>query len=319
MTAVAPWSPCRAEPPGNASGGAAPRYVVDPSWPQKPDEFTWAAMPGIAVDARDNVYLFTRSRPSVQVYRPDGALVRAWNTENPPGAHHIEIGPKGNVWTTDFKNHVVQKYTPEGKLLMTVGEAGTAGDDQRHFDGPTDVAVLPGGEFFVSDGYGNRRVVRFDASGEFVKQWGREGEGPGEFALPHAIAVDSQGRLYVADRGNARIQVFNTEGKLLDVWENLIAPWGFHMSPQDELWVCGSSPERHKVEGRWSVVPPPDQLLMKLSPQGKVLLRVPLEKTATPPGKPGELNWIHGIAVDSQGNLYLGDIQGHRAQKFRPQ
>jgi len=316
--AMLSWSPCRAGPAGEGSLDAAPRYAVDPSWPQKPAEFTWAAMPGIAVDGQDNVYIFTRSRPSVQIYRPDGSLVRAWNTDNPPGAHHIEIGPEGNVWTTDMKNHVVQKYTPKGKLLLTLGEAGVAGDDERHFGGPTDVAVLPGGEIFVSDGYGNRRVVHFDKSGKFVKQWGSEGQRPGEFALPHAIAADSKGRLYVADRENARIQVFDTQGKLLKVWEKLITPWGFHMTEQDELWVCGASPERRKVEDRWAVVPPPDQLLMKLNTKGEALLRVPLAMTATPPGKPGELNWVHGVAIDSQGNLYLGDIQGKRAQKFSP-
>ena len=230
-----------------AATRAQPRYAVDPDWPQKPAEYTWASLPGVAVDAKDNVYLFTRNAPSAQIYRGDGTLVRAWNTQHPKSAHHIKIGPKGNVWTADNENHLVQKYTPQGKLLLSLGESGQPGDDRSHFNGPTDVVVLPGGEFFVSDGYGNRRVVHFDSSGKYVKQWGTEGEGPGQFALPHAIVADSHGRLYVADRENARIQVFNTGGKLLAVWDKLITPWGFHMTPQDEIWVCGASPERRKV------------------------------------------------------------------------
>jgi len=201
--------------------------------------------------------------------------------------------------------------------------------------------VLPTGDIFVSDGYGNRRVIHFDKTGKYIHQWGEAGTKPGQFALPHSIVADSHGRLYVADRENARIQVFDTSGRLLAVWANIITPWGLYMSKNEELWVCGSSalrasgpregaadprveavrpakgqPEARETASEWEVLPPPDQVVMKLSLQGQVLLRVPLVKTPTPPGKAGELDWVHGLAVDSQGNLYLGDIQGQRAQKF---
>jgi len=179
------------------------------------------------------------------------------------------------------------------------------------------MAVLPTGDIFVTDGYGNRRVMHFDAAGKYVNQWGREGTEPGRFALPHSIVADSHGRLYVADRENARIQVFDTKGNLLAVWPDLMTPWGLWLTKKEELWVCGSSPVKDDT-GKWLVYPPSDQVLMKLSLKGKVLLRVPLKKTTAPPGKVGELNWVHAIAVDSKGNLYLGDIQGHRAQKFSP-
>ncbi len=301
------------------SDAAAPCYAVDTGWPKKPAGAEWAAMPGITVDLKDNIYIFTRSEPTVQVYRPDGTLVRSFNTENHQAAHHIQIGPKGNIWLTDHKGQVVEKYSPAGKRLLTLGEPGVAGDDESHFNGPTDMAVLPSGDIFVSDGYGNQRIVHFDKDGRFVKQWGTAGEGPGQFALPHAIVADSGNRLYVADRENCRIQVFNTDGKLLDVWDDLLTPWGFHITGKDELWVCGSSVVPKRGGKRPPVVPPPDQVVMKLSTSGKVLMRVSLPKTADPPGKLGEVNWVHGIAVDSQGNLYLGDIQGRRAQKFSPQ
>jgi DNA-binding beta-propeller fold protein YncE len=193
---------------------------------------------------------------------------------------------------------------------------GLAGNDQSHFDKPTDMAILPTGDIFVSDGYGNRRVIHFDATGKYVNQWGEAGTKPGQFALPHSIVADSKGRLYVADRENARIQVFDTKGKLLVVWENIVTPWGLWMTKNDEIWVCGSSCMRKDGTDEWIVTPPSDQFVMKLNLRGKVLLRVPLQKTLVPPGKSGEVNWVHGIALDSQGNIYLGDIQGRRAQKF---
>jgi hypothetical protein len=251
------------------------------------------------------------------------------------------VDPEGNIWTTDIKSHLACKHSPEGKVLLTLGEAGRAGTDEKHFDRPTDVVVLPAGDIFITDGYGNRRVIHFDKTGKYINQWGEAGAKPGQFALPHSIVADTHGRLYVADRENARIQVFDTSGKLLAVWTNIITPWGLYMTKSDELWVCGSSalrasspgagaadprveavrPAKGQQEARetaseWAVLPPPDQIVMKLSLQGQVLLRVPLVKTATPPGKAGELDWVHGLAVDSQGNLYLGDIQGQRAQKF---
>lgn len=292
------------------------RYVVDLTWPRKPDHIKWGQMPGVTVDARDRVYVFNRSEPAVQVYQADGTFLRAWNIGDAGGAHGIRIGPENSIWTTDIKNHVVRKYDPEGKLLLTLGELGQAGSDERHFDKPTDVAVLPNGEIYVSDGYGNRRVIHFDAAGKYINQWGEAGSKPGQFALPHSIVADSQSRLYVADRENARIQVFDRDGKLLDVWTNIVTPWGLYLTRNDELWVCGSSPVTGAEPGKWAVLPPPDQVVMRLNVKGQVLLRVPLWKTASPPGQPGEVDWVHGIALDSNGNLYLGDIQGQRVQKF---
>jgi DNA-binding beta-propeller fold protein YncE len=279
-----------AQPPTFQQSSISLKYVVDVTWPQKPEHFKWGQMPGITVDNQDQVYIFTRSQPAVQVYQADGKFLRAWNVEDFGGAHYIRLGPKGSVWTANINSHVVRKYSPEGRLLLTLGEPGQAGADRGHFDRPTDMVILPTGDIFVTDGYGNRRVIHFDATGKYVNQWGREGAKPGQFALPHSIVADSHGRLYVA---------------------------GLWLTKKEELWVCGSSPVKDDA-GKWLVIPPSDQVLMKLSLKGKVLLRVPLKETTVPPGKPGELDWVHGIAVDSQGNLYLGDIQGSRAQKFSP-
>lgn len=306
----------RAQPPAGLHDSTELHCIVDTAWPEKPERFEWAQMPGIAVDDKDQVYICTRSRPAVQVYKTDGTFMRAWDSGDSSGSHFIRIGPEGNVWTANIVDHVVRKHSPEGKLLLTIGEVGVAGADRGHFDKPTDMAILPSGDIFVTDGYGNRRVVHFYANGKYVNEWGQEGSQPGQFALPHSIVADSKGRLYVADRENARIQVFDTKGKLLAVRENLVTPWGLWLTKNQDLWVCGSSCLKKEGTNEHVVLPPPDQVLVKLNLKGEVLLRVPLQKTAVPPGKSGELDWVHGIAVDSRGNFYLGDIQGKRAQKF---
>lgn len=294
----------------------SPKYVIDPTWPQKPDQFMWVQMPGVTIDHQDHIYIFTRNNPAVQVYETDGTLVRAWDVEDPNGAHFIRIGPDGNVWAANITNHTVRKYTPDGKLLMTLGEPGRAGADRNHFDRPTDMAILPSGDIFVADGYNNRRIIHFDATGKYLNQWGQEGTEPGQFALPHSIVADSRGRLYVADRENARIQVFDTKGKLLAVWSDLITPWGLWISEEDEIWACGSSVTKKEGTEELNILPPSDQIVLKLNRKGRILQRVPLTMTPDTPGNAGELNWVHGIAFDSRDNLYLTDIQGYRAQKF---
>jgi DNA-binding beta-propeller fold protein YncE len=291
-------------------------YVVDPQWPHRPDGITWAEMPGVAVDAQDRVFLFTRSPQPVQVYDANGKFLRTWGQDILKNAHHIKIDHEGNVWVADIGTHVVQKYTPEGKLLLTLGTLGVLGRDKAHFNRPTDMAITPAGDIFVSDGYGNSRVVHFDKDGKYVKEWGELGTKPGQFSTPHAIALDSKGRLYVADRNNARIQVFDQSGKFLNEWRNLVVPWGLCMTKNDELWVCGSSPMQWRKEDQSLGVPPKDQVFMKFNTEGKLLQLWTVPKGADGLEKPGECNWVHAIAADSKGNLYVGDIRGKRAQKF---
>ncbi len=292
-------------------------YKVDPSWPQRPDGVTWGAMTGVTLDAQDNVYVYTRGTPPVQVYDTKGRYLRGWGQDVLKSAHFIHIDPKGFVWVPDLDTHTVRKFTPEGKLLLTLGTEGRSGCDEKHFYLPTDIAVTPAGDVFVSDGYGNNRIVHFDADGRFVKAWGKMGVKPGEFSIPHAIEVDSKGRLYVCDRNSARVQVFDQRGKFLDEWRNIMVPWGIHIAKGDDIWICGSSPMRWPEKGGFGG-PPKDQLFMRFDPSGKVhqLWTLPL----CPEGKekPGEVNVVHGIAVDTKGNVYLGDVNGKRVQKFVP-
>lgn len=311
--------PCVAQEPAKyPKVNAAAAYIVDPAWPKKPAAMKWAQMPGIAVDAQDRVYLFTRTDTPVQVYDADGNFVRSWGSDvlKPGAAHHVKIDHDGNIWLADIADHVVRKFTPEGKLLLTLGTPGAAGRDSTHLDKPTDMAITPAGDVFVSDGYGNARIVHFDKNGKFVKTWGELGHGPGQFSIPHAIAVDSKGRLYVADRNNVRVQVFDQSGKLLDEWRDVVVPWGFHVTKHDEIWVCGSSPMRWGLKDNALGCPPKDQVFMKFNTAGRLLQLWTVPKGADGLEKPGECNWVHCIAADSKGNLYVGDIVGKRAQKF---
>jgi DNA-binding beta-propeller fold protein YncE len=292
-------------------------YQHDPNWPQKPAEAVWAAMPGVAVDANGHIWTFNRGNIPIQVYTADGALVRMWGQGEFKNPHHIKIDREGNVWVSDTLLHTVRKCTPDGKVLLTLGTPGEAGTDEKHLNQPTDMAITPSGEVFVADGYGNNRVVHFDAQGRFVKAWGKLGIGPGEFSLPHAIVVDSRGRLYVADRNNARVQVFDQSGKFLAEWRNLITPWGIWITPKDEIYVCGSSPMLwSETRGSMLSIPPKDQVVMRFDPDGRVRQIWTFPKGEDGKEKPGDLNWVHAIAVDSGGHLYLGDINGKRAQRF---
>jgi 6-bladed beta-propeller len=294
-------------------------YRVDPKWPETRDNLGWGPMSGVAVDAQDNVWVLARSNPSVRIYQPNGTFVRAWGTGLLDTPHQLKLDRQGNVWLVDSGNHVVIQCTAEGKVIRTLGTRGEAGSDERHFNRPTDVVITPEGDVFVADGYGNSRVVHFDKNGNFVKSWGRLGTGPGEFSLPHAIALDSKGRLYVADRNNVRIQVFDQDGSFIDHWRNIVVPCAFWMTKDDELWVCGSSPMPWRADDKVLGYPPVDQLFMKFNTSGKLLQlwSVPLGEDGKE--RPGDLNWAHGLALDSKGNIYAVDIKGKRAQKFVPQ
>lgn len=314
---------------GQASDPDEPVVVefdVDPKWPQRPEKISgkgWVS--GLAVDAEDRVWFFRKGPDPVQVYTADGEFVRSWGQGLFEQPHHLRIDHQGHVWVADFGLHVVQKFTPEGKLLMTLGVRGEKGVDEKHFNMPTDMAITKSGDIFVSDGYGNRRVVHFDKDGKFIKTFGDAGPKPGQFVLPHAIVVDSKGVLYIADRNSGRIQLFDQSGKFLDQWSNVLMPWGLSVTKDDALWVCGSSPHWWFRHGKYPEYK--DQVFMRFATTGRVLQTwtLPLgdigtnkDKPDTSKLKPGETVGAHCIAQDSKGNVYVGDIYGERAQKFVP-
>jgi DNA-binding beta-propeller fold protein YncE len=167
----------------------------------------------------------------------EGKYVRSWGKGLFGNPHGLRIGRDDHVWITDTGHHLVMEFTPTGELRRTLGTKGQAGATETTFNRPTDVAFLPSGDFFVTDGYGNSRVVKFSRDGKYLKEWGRRGAGLGEFDLPHAAVVDSRGILYVSDRENNRIQIFDSDGKQLGVWTHLGATQGIDIGPGDDMWI----------------------------------------------------------------------------------
>ena len=298
----------------------APWFAVDPDWPKRPADIPWSDMPGVAIDKTDNIWCYTRIQPAIQVYSPEGTLIKSWSTETNSTAHQIKIDKTGNVWLADIGLHLVRKFTPEGKELMHIGTLGEAGNDETHLNKPTDMAISSNGDVFISDGYGNARIVHCDKNGKFIKAWGTLGNTDGRFSIPHAIAIDSKDRIYVADRNNVRIQVYDTGGKLVDSWRNIVVPWGFCITENDDIWVCGSSPMKWQFNPKYPGAPlgcpPKDQVFMRFRPNGRLMQIWTIPKATDGEERPGELNWLHCLAVDKVGNIYAGDIIGKRMQKF---
>ncbi|MSO23591.1 MAG: 6-bladed beta-propeller [Acidobacteria bacterium] len=218
-----------------ADGNDKPGYRVVPDWPKLPPGYQFGDVPGVAVDSKGRVFVFHRGKNRVMIFESDGAFVSSWGDDLIEGAHHVKIDRDGYVWLSDYKAHVVHKCTADGKVLMTLGTPKVQGEDAAHFYQPTDMAFASNGDIYVSDGYGNNRVVQFSREGKYIRAWEKKGRAPGEFNLPHAIAVDSRDRVYVADRSNARIQVFDRSGKFLYLWDHLLVPWGFFVTAKDEI------------------------------------------------------------------------------------
>jgi DNA-binding beta-propeller fold protein YncE len=297
-------------------------YKVDANWPlEKAPGGDWAAMSSVAVAPDGNVWTFNRGKIPIQVYSPQGKLLKAWGEGMFTNAHTIRFDNTGNLWIIDTNSQTVRKFSEDGKVLMTLGTLNQAGEDQTHMNQPNDVAFAPNGDIYVSDGYGNDRVVIFDKNGKFVRAWGKLGARPGEFSQPHSVALDSKGRVYVADRNNARIQIFDSTGKFLTEWKNIITPWYIVITKNDEIYVCGSSPTRWSDVPATQVMlatPPKDQILLKLDTEGHIKLLTVFPKGENGKEKPGDLNWVHSMAVAADGTIYFGDVQGKRAQKFVP-
>lgn len=269
-------------------------FRPDPAFPQLPDSITLGACSGVAVNSKGNVYLFHRGKQPVICLDAGGKFVTAWGDDTIGVAHGLRIDAEDNVWVTDIGNHQVIKFSPDGKVLLALGKAGSPGDGIDEFNKPTDVALGPQGEIYVSDGYGNNRVIKFTPHGGYLTQWGEAGTGPGQFNLPHSIVIDPQGRIVVGDRENNRVQVFESNGKLLAVWKGF-APYGLAHDRQGHLFVA---------DGRANKV-------LQLNDQGNVVRSWGREGT-----RPGEFRLPHMLAADAQGNLLVGEITGERFQKL---
>ena len=296
-----------------ASADVAEAYRVVEDWPQLPSDLELGEVAGVAVDSHNHVFIFHRGdeKSILCVEAGTGALVHSFGGGMFKNAHGLAVDQEDNVWVTDTQRHQVFKFSHDGALLMTVGEEGVSGDDESHFNQPTDVVVTRQGDFFVSDGYGNSRIVKFDARGEFLFAKGTKGSRPRQFDLPHGIAIDSQGRIYVADRSNMRIQVFDTNGNFVREWKSeqlgeVGRPWGLEVGPDELLYVIDGGDMNPDTDDHAQ--------LIKMDLQGNVLARWSSYGTA-----PGQLSWGHDVAVGADGAIYTAEVRNNnRAQKFVP-
>ncbi len=248
-----------------------------------------------------------RMQHMVMVFDKAGKLVDSWEQQNKElvNAHSVAISPydpEKHVWLVDYIGHQVLKFTNDGKkLVMRLGEKGVAGDDKTHFAQPSGIAFMPNGDIFITDGYVNTRVVRFSKDGKYLYEFGKPGKGPNpgpsEFNTVHSMVIDAKHRLYVSDRNNSRVQVFDEQGKFLDMWKDIPLPYYLYMDKNQNVWIGDGTV--HKI--------------MKYDLNGKLLYQWGVFGR-----RPGELWGPHAISVDSEGSLYLANAQGNNVAKYRP-
>jgi DNA-binding beta-propeller fold protein YncE len=279
-------------------------YELVEGWAKLPGGWSFLDVGGVTVDAQDRVYVFNRSAHPVIVFDHEGNFLTSWGEELFKHAHGTRVGPDGCIYCTDDKDHTVRKLTLEGELLMTLGARDRPSDTgylQDWFDyhwslsritkggapfnRPTGVAIASSGEIYVTDGYGNARVHKFAADGKLLMSWGKPGGALGQFRVPHNIWLDKQDRLWVTDRENHRIQIFNTQGEFLSQWQDIMRPQDLIIDDEGVVYVADSGL-------RVCIFTPDGRLITSWGTEereeDKALFLAP-----------------HAIAMDSRGDLYV--------------
>jgi DNA-binding beta-propeller fold protein YncE len=269
-------------------------YRLVPDFFHLPPDEHFVEPAGVAVNSKGHIYVFHRGKHPLMEFDPSGKFLRSIADDLFVTAHMVRVDAEDNLWTTDVGSHVVLKLSPEGRVLLALGRMRIPGDDVLHFNQPTDVALDREGNIYVADGYGNSRVLKFDKYGNPLMGWGMKGSGPGQFDLPHTIVIDGD-LVYVGDRENARIQIFDTGGRYLREWR-LGHPFGLVITPDHSIYMADA------IAGR----------ILKIGRDGKVVgvFRGP------EPGRGPHFD-PHQIAVDKDGSFFSAEVLGWRAQKFR--
>jgi DNA-binding beta-propeller fold protein YncE len=310
-------------------------YTVAEGWPQPWSKtgYIWGSQPAVFAESPDRIFIGARgelklpetlprgfngiwgslgqraTEPKAEVRNclivvdRNGKLLESWTQWDSlfegSGPHKIRISPydpQKHVWVVNDGKHQIHKFTNDGKqLVMTLGEAGVAGEDATHFGMPQDLAFMPDGSFLVADGLRNGRIARFDKDGKFVSSFGTRGQGPGQLSGVHGIAIDKDRRIYVADRSNRRIQIFDEAGKVLDTWPNFRQVNDIVVSGDNTIWVVDGTNAR----------------LIQFDKNGKRLYWWGAYGV-----QPGQFWEPHQISVDTEGNLYIADSFGGRTQKY---
>jgi peptidylamidoglycolate lyase len=298
------------------------KYELVNNWPDLPKELRLGNPTGISIDTNQNIVVFHRadrewpligsmpdspiqSKTILIINKDNGKLISSWGDNLFIMPHGLKVDSQNNIWVTDVGLHQVFKFSHEGKLLLKLGQARVAAHDSEHFNKPTDIAITKGGSFYVSDGYGNSRIIKFSATGKYLFDWGIKGETEAEFEIPHGVSLDEIGNVYVADRENNRIQVFDSTGKFIKQFS-------------DNSYGAISA----VVFYRSKIFAVDDFTFLKLKHRGSdIFIFDTTGKVQTRFGRSGfykgKISWYHDLTVDRDENIYVGDILGNTIQKFR--
>lgn len=299
-------------------GEGAFRYEI-PSTPQNwgelPEGWDYGDVAAVGVGRNDEVYVFTRGEHPMLVFDRDGKLLRTWGEGQFRRPHGVHIGSDDSIYCTDDGDHTVRKYTPDGKLLLKIGLSGRPAPfmSGMPFHRCTHTALSPQGDIYVSDGYGNARVHKYSPDGEFLFSWGEPGSGPGQFNIVHNICCDAEGWVYVADRENHRVQVFDGDGRYEAQWNNVHRPCGLSMdgSAQPLFYIGELAPGQEFSNRNWPNLGPRVSIL---SASGRLLARI---GDYGGPDVPSPFVGPHGVAVDSAGSIFVGELSRALIQKER--
>lgn len=279
--------------------GGLLKYRVNIRFGEEPDTmpagWKFGRVSAVAANPEGEVFVFQRGPKAdpIVVFDAKGKYLRSWGKGMFGNPHGMRVAKDGNIFVTDNGDHQMIKFTPKGERLLTLGIKGKAGTDAKTFNRPTDIAFASNGDFYVSDGYGNSRVVKFSADGKYILDWGKKGKGPGEFNTPHSVAVDSKGLVYVSDRENNRIQIFDGNGKFLRQWTHLGATQNIFITPKDEMWIIT---HRNNIEN-----------LTYDTLAGRIMrIDVTTGKILGAMESPG--HWIH---ASHTGEIFIGSLTGN--------
>jgi len=300
------------------------KYELVSNWLDLPKDFKLGNPTGIGIDTNQNIIVFHRadrewslfgsipdepiiSKTILVIDKERGKLLDSWGDNLFIMPHGLTVDHENNIWVSDVGLHQVLKFSHDGKLLMKLGEAKVSGNDSLHFNKPTDIAVAKDGSFYVSDGYGNSRVVKFSAAGKYLLEWGKKGGKESEFNIPHGISLNSNGKVFVADRENNRIQVFDPNGKFIKQFED-----------NSFGKICSVAFDKTGTK-LFSV---DDFTFFKVKHHGSdVFIFDTTGNVQTRFGRSGSYNgnisWYHDLTIDKDENIYIGDILGNTIQKFK--
>ena len=300
-------------------------YELVNGWPELSKGYILSQPTGIGIDKDDHIFIFHRAGRKWTTPFPDslisqntvleldnesGKIINSWGANYFIMPHGLTVDKQNNIWLTDVGLHQIFKFSHEGKLLMKLGVAKVPGNDPLHFNLPTDIAVADDGSFYVSDGYGNSRVVKFSSTGKYIKAWGTYGNKAGEFIIPHGIAIDKNNTIYVADRQNNRIQLFDTSGNFIKELKNDV-----HVEQLPSIAI-------DKADHLFAIDYDPTKKMDSTVKGSTIFAFDSSQRAKTHFGATGSANrascWFHDLALDSKGNIYVGDIIGLKVLKFKP-